>query len=67
VAIVAIRNGICAGCRLQLPPQLLAEVKRSEDLQSCSYCHRILYWEGEPAGVSASASPTTGEDGREDL
>ena len=57
VAIVPIRNGICAGCRLQLPPQLLAEVKRSEDLQSCSYCHRILYWEGEPAGVSASASP----------
>jgi hypothetical protein len=31
-------------------------VKRSEDLQSCSYCHRILYWEGEPAGVSASTS-----------
>jgi predicted nucleic acid-binding Zn-ribbon protein len=56
VAIVPIRNGICAGCRLQLPPQLLAEVKRSEDLQSCSYCHRILYWEGEPAGVSASTS-----------
>jgi uncharacterized protein len=56
VAIVPIRNGICAGCRLQLPPQLLAEVKRSEDLQTCSYCHRILYWEGEPAGVSASAS-----------
>jgi uncharacterized protein len=56
VAIVPIRNGICAGCRLQLPPQLLAEVKRSGDLQSCSYCHRILYWEGEPAGVSASTS-----------
>ncbi|WP_447986442.1 zinc ribbon domain-containing protein [Nitrospira sp. Nam74] len=67
VAIVAIRNGICAGCRLQLPPQLLAEVKRSEDLQSCSYCHRILYWEGEPAGVSAGGSPTTGESGQETL
>jgi uncharacterized protein len=67
VAIVAIRNGICAGCRLQLPPQLLAEVKRSEDLQSCSYCHRILYWEGEPAGVSAGGSPTTDENGQEDL
>lgn len=67
VAIVAIRNGICAGCRLQLPPQLLAEVKRSQDLQSCSYCHRILYWEGEPAGVSASASATAGENGQEAL
>jgi predicted nucleic acid-binding Zn-ribbon protein len=67
VAVVAIRNGICAGCRLQLPPQLLAEVKRSEDLQSCSYCHRILYWEGEPAGVSAGASPMSDEKGHESL
>ena len=66
VAIVPIRNGICAGCRLQLPPQLLAEVKRSGDLQSCSYCHRILYWEGEPAGVSASTSATD-ENGQDAL
>jgi len=55
VAIVPVRGGICAGCRLQLPPQLVAEVRRSQELQSCSYCHRILYTEGEPAGVSAGA------------
>ena len=53
LAIAPIRNGICSGCRLQLPPQLVAEVKRSDELQTCSYCHRILYWEGEPAAVSA--------------
>jgi len=56
VAMAPIRNGICSGCRLQLPPQLIAEVKRSDELQTCSYCHRILYWEGEPAAVSASSS-----------
>ena len=55
VAIAPIRNGICSGCRLQLPPQLVAEVRRSDELQTCSYCHRILYWEGEPATVSASS------------
>jgi uncharacterized protein len=54
VAIAPIRNGICSGCRLQLPPQLVAEVKRSDELQTCSYCHRILYWEGEPAAVTTS-------------
>jgi predicted nucleic acid-binding Zn-ribbon protein len=48
LALAPIRNGICFGCRLQLPPQLVAEVKRSDVLQSCSYCQRILYWEGEP-------------------
>jgi len=55
IAIAPIRNGICSGCRLQLPPQLVAEVRRSDELQTCSYCHRILYWEGEPAAVSASS------------
>lgn len=53
LALAPIRNGICAGCRLQLPPQLVAAVKRSDELQTCTYCHRILYWEGEPASVSA--------------
>ena len=65
VAIVPVRGGICAGCRLQLPPQLVAEVRRSQDLQSCSYCHRILYTEGEPAGVSAGAE--TAKENAEDV
>ncbi|HJU05120.1 MAG TPA: C4-type zinc ribbon domain-containing protein [Nitrospiraceae bacterium] len=56
LALAPIRNGICVGCRLQLPPQLVAEVKRSDDLQTCTYCHRILYWEGEPVSVPASVA-----------
>ena len=47
-ALAPVRNGICFGCRLQLPPQLIAEVKRSNELLTCNYCQRILYWEGEP-------------------
>lgn len=46
-ALAAIREGICTGCRLQIPPQLIAEVKRSQDLHTCPYCHRMLYWDGE--------------------
>ncbi|HEY5626892.1 MAG TPA: C4-type zinc ribbon domain-containing protein [Nitrospira sp.] len=46
-ALAAIKGGICAGCRLQIPPQLIAEVKRSQDLHTCPYCHRMLYWDGE--------------------
>jgi hypothetical protein len=38
---------MCAGCRLQIPPQLVAEVKRSQDLHTCPYCHRMLYWDGD--------------------
>lgn len=56
LALAPVKNGICFGCRLQLPPQLVAEVKRSDDLQACTYCHRILYWEGAPVTVPAATS-----------
>lgn len=48
VALAPVRDGICQGCRLQVPPQLVAEVKRSDELQTCPYCHRMLYWDGGP-------------------
>lgn len=58
LAVAPVRDGTCSGCRLQLAPQLVAEVKRSEELLACSYCHRILYWEGEfsQAGGTVSES-----------
>lgn len=55
-ALAAVRDGMCAGCRLQIPPQLIAQVKRSEDLHVCPYCRRMLYWEGEPVAGGAPAS-----------
>ncbi|WP_447974171.1 zinc ribbon domain-containing protein [Nitrospira sp. Kam-Ns4a] len=61
LAVVPVRDGICQGCRLQLPPQLVAEVKRSEDLVVCSYCQRILYWDGEPVTIAARV-PEADED-----
>ena len=45
--LAEIKEGICSGCRLQLPPQLITEVKRSQDLHTCPYCRRMLYWDGE--------------------
>lgn len=47
-ALALIKDGICVGCRLQLPPQLVSQVKRGEEVHTCPYCYRILYWEGEP-------------------
>ena len=53
-ALAAVRDGLCLGCRLQIPPQLIAQVKRSDDLHVCPYCRRMLYWEGEPVVEGAS-------------
>ncbi len=46
-ALAEVKEGICSGCRLQLPPQLISEVKRAEDLHTCPYCRRMLYWDGQ--------------------
>jgi len=55
-AVTSVKAGACSGCRLQLPPQLVAEVKRSNELLSCSYCHRILYWDEQPTDHSPTLS-----------
>lgn len=48
-ALAPVKDGICLGCRLQLPPQLVSQVKRAQDVYTCPYCYRILYWEGDPS------------------
>ena len=52
--LAEIKEGICSGCRLQLPPQLISEVKRSQDLHTCPYCRRMLYWDGQ---ISVETAP----------
>ena len=56
-AVAQVRNGTCSGCRLQIPPQLVAEVKRGDELLNCSYCYRILYWEAPSDKSSWSEAP----------
>jgi len=45
VVVAQVRGGTCLGCQLQIPPQLVASVRRSDQLLTCPYCHRILYAE----------------------
>lgn len=56
-AVAQVRNGTCSGCRLQIPPQLIAEVKRGDELLNCTYCYRILYWEAPSDKSSWSEAP----------
>lgn len=45
LAVVAVKNGICQGCFVTLPPQEINEVKSSSTLVTCERCIRILYCE----------------------
>ena len=42
------KEGNCRACRLQIEPQVVSDVKRANTVLTCSYCHRILYWAGDP-------------------
>ncbi len=43
VAIVPVAHGFCGGCNIALPPQLINDVLKGEDLVACRNCLRILY------------------------
>ncbi|MEK6694346.1 MAG: C4-type zinc ribbon domain-containing protein [Nitrospirota bacterium] len=47
------KDGSCMSCRLQVQPQVVAEVKRATSILTCSYCNRILYWAGDPVQIVA--------------
>jgi predicted nucleic acid-binding Zn-ribbon protein len=46
VAVVPIKGSSCSGCHMSLPPQLINDVRKNEEIIDCSNCHRILYYEG---------------------
>ena len=43
VAVVPVADGFCGGCSIALPPQLINDVLKGEDLVACRNCLRILY------------------------
>lgn len=44
LAVVNVRNEVCMGCFMNIPPQLYIEVQRCNSLISCPQCSRLLYY-----------------------
>jgi uncharacterized protein len=43
-AVVQVTGGICQGCYMNIPPQLWNEIIRSEKINLCPSCQRILHY-----------------------
>jgi len=43
LAMVKVIDGACGGCHMNLPPQVISDVKMREDIVVCGSCSRILY------------------------
>ncbi len=41
-ALALVRNGVCMGCRVGVPPQRIVEIHAGHDLVTCGSCRRIL-------------------------
>ena len=44
LAVVEVRDEICQGCNMNIPPQLFVEIKKNEEIYHCPHCRRILYY-----------------------
>lgn len=59
LAVVSVRNGTCTGCNMNMPPQLYNTLQRGTSLETCPYCHRMIYWDElmkDPAEAPAPAA-----------
>jgi len=43
-AVVEVAGGICQGCFMNIPPQLWNEIIKSDKVNLCPSCQRILYY-----------------------
>ena len=44
VAVAEARNRSCTACFMSLRPQVMAEIRRGEEVITCDNCGRILYY-----------------------
>lgn len=44
LAVVPIKNDVCQGCFIKLPPQLINEIIEASEIIRCEGCVRILYF-----------------------
>ncbi len=42
--IVSVKEGVCSGCNISIPPQSFIELQRGQQILSCPNCQRLVYW-----------------------
>ncbi len=43
-AVIEVKDEICQGCNMNIPPQLFVEIKKNEEIYNCPHCRRILFF-----------------------
>ncbi|MCA1631330.1 MAG: C4-type zinc ribbon domain-containing protein [Acidobacteria bacterium] len=51
VAVAEAKNGACTACFMSLRPQVMADIRRGDEIIICDNCNRILYYAGSAAAA----------------
>jgi predicted nucleic acid-binding Zn-ribbon protein len=43
-AVAQLHDGVCGGCHLKVPPQLVSQIRMQEQLFHCPHCQLMLLW-----------------------
>ena len=57
VAVAEARNRSCSACFMSLRPQVMAEIRRGEEVLTCDNCGRILYYVPAESLKADAAAP----------
>ena len=44
IAVAQTQDEVCLGCHTNIPPQLYNDIKNNEDIFTCCYCNRVLFY-----------------------
>jgi uncharacterized protein len=56
VAVAEARNRSCTACFMSLRPQVMAEIRRGDEVITCDNCGRILYYVSDSLQADTAAS-----------
>jgi len=51
--VVGVHHGVCGGCHMKLPPQILVTCQGEKEIVACPNCGRILYYTRDMALAGA--------------
>lgn len=57
IAVAEARNRSCSACFMSLRPQVMAEIRRGEEIITCDNCGRILYYVPSESLQADAATP----------
>lgn len=61
IAVVPVLDEHCQGCNMGIPPQLYNMVLKGEQIETCPYCHRIIYYEAALDSLQEADEASSGD------